>query len=94
MAEPTKKQLCGKEAPREITVYTRPGCHLCEQAKAAIAPLLREFQATLREINVDADPVLQERYGSDVPVIFVGERKVAKHRVDLAQFRKQLREYL
>jgi glutaredoxin len=77
---------------REVTLYTRPGCHLCEEAKAAMTPLLREFGATLREVNIDEDPVLRERYGWDVPVIFLGARKVAKHRVDLEQFRRQLHE--
>ena len=75
---------------REVTLYTRPGCHLCEEAKAAIAPLLREFGTSLREVNVDDDPALKERYGSDVPVIFIGAHKAAKHRVNVAQFRKQL----
>jgi glutaredoxin len=78
--------------PREVTLYTRPGCHLCEEAKAAIAPLLSEFGATLREVNIDEDAVLSERYGWDIPVIFIGDRKAAKHRVDLAQFRRQLRD--
>ena len=78
--------------PREVTLYTRPGCHLCEEAKAALAPLLREFHATLREINVDDEPELQERYGSDVPVIYLGNRKAAKHRVDVKQFRRQMAE--
>lgn len=73
-----------------MIIYTRPDCHLCEEAKAAIAPLLREFRATLREINIDEDFVLKERYGWDVPVIFIGSHKAAKHRVDLPQFRKQL----
>ncbi len=76
--------------PRDVTLYTRPGCHLCEEAKAQMAPLLREFGARLREINIDADPVLRERYKYDVPVVFLGSRKVAKHRIDLAQFRRQL----
>ncbi len=76
--------------PRDVTLYTRPGCPLCEEAKTQIAPLLREFDARLREVNIDADPVLRERYTNDVPVIFLGLRKVAKHRVDLAQFRRQL----
>jgi glutaredoxin len=75
---------------RDVTLYTRPGCHLCEEAKAAIAPLLREFGAVLREVNVDEDIVLKERYGEDIPVIFIGPRKAAKHCVDLAQFRRQL----
>jgi glutaredoxin len=79
-------------APRDVTLYTRPDCHLCEEAKSAIAPLLREFGAAMREVNVDSDPILRERYGSDVPVIFLGARKAAKHRVDLEQFRRQLRD--
>lgn len=78
--------------PREVTLYSRPGCHLCDDAKAAIAPLLLEFGASFREVNIDADPILRERYGLDVPVIFLGARKVAKHRVNIEQFRRQLRD--
>jgi len=76
--------------PREVTLYTRPGCHLCEEAKAAIAPLLCEFGASLCEVNIDKDAVLEERYGWDIPVMFIGARKAAKHRVDVEQFRRQL----
>jgi glutaredoxin len=82
----------GASGPRDVTLYSRPGCHLCEEAKTAIAPLLQEFHAGLREVNVDDDPLLKERYGWDVPVIFIGGHKAAKHRVDLAQFRRQLQE--
>jgi len=78
--------------PRDVTLYTRPGCHLCDEAKSAIAPLLREFGAALHEINIDDDPVLKERYGWDIPVIFIGKRKAAKHRVDLEKFRRQLQD--
>jgi glutaredoxin len=77
---------------REVTLYTRPGCHLCDEAKTAIAPLLAEFGAVLREINIDQDAAPRERYGQDVPVIFIGKHKAAKHQVDPAQFRRQLRE--
>jgi glutaredoxin len=79
-------------APRDITIYSRPGCHLCEEAKAQIAPLLKEFGARLTEINIDEDPELRARYDYDVPVIFLGARKAAKHRVDPAQFRRQMRD--
>jgi glutaredoxin len=82
----------GASGSRDVTLYSRPGCHLCEEAKAAIAPLLREFKAVLHEVNVEEDPLLQERYGWDIPVIFIGRHKAAKHRVDLAQFRRQLQE--
>jgi glutaredoxin len=81
-----------RAGPREVTLYTRPGCHLCEEAKAAIAPLLREFGASLQEVNIDEDAALRERYGNDVPVIYIGAHKAAKHRVDLAQFRRQLEQ--
>ena len=74
----------------EVTLYTRKGCHLCDEAKAQMAPLLREFSARLREVDIDADEKLRALYNFDVPVIFLGGRKVAKHRLDLAQFRRQL----
>lgn len=87
--EDAKLVACG---PREVTLYSRPGCHLCEEAKTAIAPLLREFDAVLREVNIDEDAVLKKRYGWDIPVIFIGAHKAAKHRVDVTQFRRQLEE--
>jgi len=55
-----------------------------------MAPLLREFGASLREVNIENDAVLEERYGWDIPVIFIGAHKAAKHRVDVEQFRRQL----
>ena len=87
--EDGRLQLAG---PRDVTIYSRPGCHLCEEAKSKIAPLLKEISASLTEINIDEDRELRARYDYDVPVIFLGARKVAKHRVDLAQFRRQLRD--
>lgn len=79
-------------SPLDVTLYTRPGCHLCEQAKAAIAPLLEECGARLREVNIEGDAVLESRYGWDIPVLFIGARKSAKHRVNVEQFRRQLRD--
>jgi hypothetical protein len=55
-------------------------------------PLLSEFGATLREVNIDEDSEIAERYCWDIPVIFIGSHKSAKHRVDPRQFRRQLEE--
>ena len=88
---PEDKRLAASE-PRVVTLYTRPGCHLCEEAKALIEPLLGEFGATLREVNIDEDAVLRQRYGTDIPMIFIGSRKAAKHHVDPVKFRRQLRD--
>jgi glutaredoxin len=76
----------------EVTLYTRPGCHLCEDAKTVMLPLLNEFGAALREVNIDEDKQLTEIYGLDLPVIFIGPHKAAKHHVDPRQFRRQLEE--
>jgi glutaredoxin len=88
---PEDLRLAGARA-LDVTLYSRPGCHLCEAAKAAIDPLLAEFGATLHEINIDGDAVLTERYGWDIPVLFVGARKAAKHRINVRQLRRQLKE--
>ena len=76
----------------ELTLYTRAGCHLCEVAKNQLEPLLREFSLALREIDVDTDPELAARFGEEVPVLFLGGRKVAKYRVDVKQFRRLLEQ--
>jgi glutaredoxin len=88
----TEDGILAIAGPLDVTLYTRPGCHLCEEAKTKMAPLLAKAGAQLREVNIDADAVLRERYDCDVPVVLLGTRKVAKHRVDLEQFRRQLEE--
>jgi len=92
MTEHPEEQRLAAAKPLEVTLYTRPGCHLCEEAKRIIEPLLVEFGAKLLEVNIEGDAVLTERYGSDIPVVFVGSRKAAKHRVEREQFRRQLME--
>lgn len=76
--------------PNEITLYTREGCHLCEEAKNQILPLVAEFKAALREVDIDDDPILHDLYTNDVPVIFLGSKMIAQHRLDLVQLRRQL----
>jgi glutaredoxin len=76
--------------PRDLTLYSRPGCHLCDEAKKLITPLAARFGVQIREINIDADPVLRARYNEEVPVLFLGPRKVAKYAVNLEQLQRQL----
>lgn len=74
----------------ELTLYTRGGCDLCEEMKAQLVPLLREFGVRLGEVDVDTDPALATRFGEEVPVVFLDGRKVAKYRLDVKQLRRQL----
>lgn len=78
--------------PNEITLYTREGCHLCEEARNHILPLVSEFKAKLREVDIDDNPILHDMYTNDVPVIFLGSKMVAQHRLDPGQLRRQLQQ--
>jgi len=76
----------------ELTLYTRGGCHLCDEMKAQLEPLVREFSVELREVDVDTDAMLAGRFGEEVPVLLLDGRKVAKHRLDVKQLRRRLQE--
>ncbi|HVF88560.1 MAG TPA: glutaredoxin family protein [Blastocatellia bacterium] len=74
-----------------VTIYSRPGCHLCDEAKTSISSAGCDDDFTLEEINIDQDPELRERYKNDVPVIFIDGIKAFKHRVDPVEFKRKLR---
>jgi glutaredoxin len=77
-------------SPRDVTMYMREGCHLCEEAKSAMTPILKALGARLQEVDIDDDPVLLARYTNDVPVVFIGPNFFAQHRIDAARLRRHL----
>jgi glutaredoxin len=77
-------------SPRDVTMYMRAGCHLCEEAEAAMAPVLAATGARLQAVDIDDDPILLARYSNDVPVIFIGAQFFSQHRVDAARLRRHL----
>jgi hypothetical protein len=64
-----------------LTIYTRPGCHLCDEMKAVVARVATTFPVTLREIDISGDPALETRYGLEIPVLLVAGAKAAKYRI-------------
>ena len=66
-----------------LTLYSRPGCHLCTEMKLTVERIVRGMGAPARieEINVANDPDLEARYGPDIPVLLVNGKKAAKYRV-------------
>ena len=66
---------------RRLTVFSRRGCHLCEDLLAELEPLLRG-QATVEVVDIDTDPVLVKRYGVSIPVICAGDRELCRHALD------------
>jgi glutaredoxin len=74
----------------EVTLYTRRGCHLCDDAKAALERVRHDHPFDLAIVDVDSDPALAARYGLEVPVILVDGRKHAKYRLDERAFVRRL----
>ena len=73
-----------------VIVYSRPGCHLCEEAKAVIQNAGISDRFTLEEINIESDPGLLKKYKYDIPVITIDGVKCFKHRVDADQFKSRV----
>jgi glutaredoxin len=77
--------------PIRIDIYSRPGCHLCEEAKAAIEPFRERYAVVLRTINVESSADLENRYGSDIPVVLVNGDEAFRHRVDRTELERKLK---
>ena len=75
---------------RLVTLYTRQGCCLCDDAKRVILDARRDAAFDYEEIDIDRDPALAVRYNDDVPVVAINGSKAFKHRVDRREFLKKL----
>ena len=73
-----------------ITLYSRPGCHLCDAAREVVARVCAETGDEYVEIDIDSDPELLERFGEEIPVTFVDGRQHDFWRVDETRLRTAL----
>lgn len=76
--------------PREVIVYSRKGCHLCEIVKESLVKLQRRGGFTWREIDVDSDTEIRRLYTDEVPVVFINGRKAFKYHMDEQEFLRKL----
>ena len=74
----------------QVILYTRPGCHLCDEAKQAIAAVGCAESYTLTEVNIETGPVLLDLYRNDIPVMTIDGVQAFKHRVDSDAFRQRV----
>lgn len=72
-----------------ITIYSKPGCHLCDEMKEVVTRAARGI-ATIEEIDITTDPDLHSRYGLEIPVLMIDGKKVAKYRVREDDLRRML----
>ncbi len=73
-----------------MTLYTRPGCHLCEDARVVVARVCQELGESFTEVDISGDPDLQDRYGEEIPVTLVDGRQHDFWRVDETRLRAAL----
>jgi uncharacterized membrane protein len=59
-----------------VTLFSRPDCHLCEQAKTDLAAIQSQIPHQLLEVNIDSDPALQKKFLADIPVVEVGSYRL------------------
>ena len=71
----------GAPGPASLTIFSRPGCHLCDEMKALLVRIGRSVPIVLEEIDISTDPLLEARYGLEIPVLLVAGKKAAKFRI-------------
>ena len=79
-----------------LTLYSRPGCHLCVEMEATIARVALNSPPafgplTLEHIDISTDPALEAQYGLEIPVLLIDGKKAAKFRVSEEELRRILR---
>ena len=75
---------------RQVVVYSRKGCHLCEIVKETLTKLHRHGGFGWREVDVDSDEALRRQFTDEVPVVFIDGRKAFKYRMDERDFLRKL----
>lgn len=74
----------------EVILYSRNGCHLCEVVKESLERLEHRALFTWREVDIDQDEALRQKYTNEVPVVFINGRKAFKYAMDEEEFLQKL----
>ena len=73
-----------------VIIYSKPGCHLCDEAKASILSAGCSDQFVLEEINIQSDEELLRKYKYDIPVIAINGIECFMHRVSPDEFKTRI----
>ena len=73
-----------------VTLYGKPGCCLCDEAKAVVDAVRAERPFDLEEVDVSVDPGLNHRYGERIPVVAVDGEELFEYAVDPSELRRAL----
>jgi glutaredoxin len=70
----------------DVVVFSRKDCHLCEIVKNTLMQVQGEADFQWREVDIDADPELRQKFTDEVPVVFIDGRKAFKYRMKASDF--------
>ncbi|HEX2414261.1 MAG TPA: glutaredoxin family protein [Thermoleophilaceae bacterium] len=73
-----------------VTLYGKPGCHLCDDARAVVERVREQRPFELEEVDVSLDPVLHSRYGERIPVVELDGQELSEFFVDEESLRERL----
>jgi len=76
---------------KTLTLFTRAGCPLCDEMAERVRSLIAGTGHTLAAVDVDRQPVLQAKYGWEVPLLFDEAVEICRHELNLAAFQQWLR---
>jgi glutaredoxin len=73
-----------------VTLYSRPGCHLCDEARVVIERVCADTGTSYDEVDITTSTELEDAYGEQVPVTMVDGRRHDFWRVDESRLRRAL----
>ncbi len=74
----------------DVVVYSRKGCHLCDVVKETLMQMQGKANFAWREVDIDTDLELRQKYNEEVPVVFIDGSKAFKYHMDGRQFLRAL----
>jgi glutaredoxin len=74
----------------QITLYGKPGCHLCEEAREVLQSVRLERHFDLAEVDISLDPGLNREYGERIPVVVVNGEEAFEYFVDRRALEERL----
>ncbi|PYS04309.1 MAG: thioredoxin family protein [Acidobacteria bacterium] len=75
----------------QIDIYSRPACHLCDEAKAVLERVRQRYAFALRVINIEEDAALEAAYGTQIPVVFINGNMAFKYHVNEAELERKMK---
>jgi glutaredoxin len=73
-----------------VTLYSRPGCHLCDEAREALRHAQTQASFTVHEIDITADDALHARYLERIPVVALDGEELFDYEVDEAALLRRI----